>query len=133
MFLFCLLGSTLFVDKTSDRTRVELFEFVRMADSIRKYAWGTATLAWLYNQLGRLLEPIYLDVQGVYIYCSGGFTSIPRILCILWYILSHKECEPVSGRWASTDTTADGLDGRDSLELEDVTWLPFGPDPAERI
>ncbi|CAN0903913.1 Protein MAINTENANCE OF MERISTEMS [Linum grandiflorum] len=52
MFLYSLRGSSLFVDKTSDRARVQLFEFVRVADEITKYAWGTATLAWLYMQLG---------------------------------------------------------------------------------
>ncbi|CAN0918497.1 hypothetical protein LINGRAHAP2_LOCUS30898 [Linum grandiflorum] len=51
--MFCLLGSTPVVDKTSDRARVQLFEFGRVTDSIQKYAWGTAILAWLYRQLGK--------------------------------------------------------------------------------
>ncbi|CAN0826360.1 hypothetical protein LINGRAPRIM_LOCUS2233 [Linum grandiflorum] len=55
-----------------------------------------------------------------------------------------REGEPLCGRWASTDAIASGPDGRDkrlayyrrrldSLESEDVTWLPFGTDPAKRV
>ncbi|CAN0898709.1 Serine/threonine-protein phosphatase 7 long form homolog [Linum grandiflorum] len=106
MWLFCLLGSSLFVDKTSDRIRVQLVEFIRVTDEITKYAWGTATLAWLYRQLGTATRA---DIVG-----RAGYAI-------------------VSG--------SDGRDKRlayyhrlpDSLKSEDVTWLPFGADPAECV
>ncbi|CAN0900056.1 Serine/threonine-protein phosphatase 7 long form homolog [Linum grandiflorum] len=96
MWLFCLLGSSLFVDKTSDRVR-----------------------SWIHEYFPHTRKSV----------------AQPE---------PQREGEPLCGRWASTDAIASGPDGRDkrlayyrrlldSLESEDVTWLPFGPDPAERV
>ncbi|CAN0860232.1 hypothetical protein LINGRAHAP2_LOCUS7892 [Linum grandiflorum] len=52
MFLFCLLSSTLFVDKTPDWTQMQVYEYVRVTKEIRMYTWGTSALTWLYKQLG---------------------------------------------------------------------------------
>ncbi|CAN0838200.1 Protein MAINTENANCE OF MERISTEMS [Linum grandiflorum] len=145
MWLFCLLGSSLFVDKTSDRVRVQLVEFIRVTDQITKYAWGTATLAWLYLQLGKATRADIVGRAGcLHLLQSWIHEYFPHTRKSVAQPEPRREGEPLCGRWASTDAIASGPDGRDkrlayyrrlldSLESEDVTWLPFGPDPAERV
>ncbi|CAN0899735.1 Protein MAIN-LIKE 2 [Linum grandiflorum] len=145
MWLFCLLGSSLFVDKTSDRVRVQLVEFIRVTDQITKYAWGTATLAWLYLQLGKATRADIVGRAGcLHLLQSWIHEYFPHTRKSVAHPEPLREGEPLCGRWASTDDIASGPDGRDkrlgyyrrlldSLESEDVTWLPFGPDPAERV
>ncbi|CAN0912309.1 Protein MAINTENANCE OF MERISTEMS [Linum grandiflorum] len=145
MWLFCLLGSSLFVDKTSDRVRVQLVEFIRVTDEITKYAWGTATLAWLYRQLGMATR---VDIVGragcLHFLQSWIHEYFPHTRKSVVHPEPRREGEPLCGRWDSTDAIASGPDGRDkrlayyrrlldSLESEDATWLPFGADPAERV
>ncbi|CAL1413774.1 unnamed protein product [Linum trigynum] len=52
-YLMCLIGSTLFVDKSSDRVRGWLYSYFRDLQMVSKYAWGAGALAWMYRQLGR--------------------------------------------------------------------------------
>ncbi|CAN0827378.1 Protein MAIN-LIKE 2 [Linum grandiflorum] len=145
MFLFSLLNLSLFVDKTSDRARVQLFEFVRVADEITKYAWGTATLAWLYRQLGTTTRADIVGRAGcLHLLQSWIHEYFPHTQKFVAHLEPQREGEPLCGRWASTDAIASCSDGRDkrlayyrhlqdSLESEDVTWLPFGTDPAECV
>ncbi|CAN0880784.1 Protein MAIN-LIKE 1 [Linum grandiflorum] len=145
MWLFCLLGSSLFVDKTSDRVRVQLVEFIRMTDEITRYAWGTATLAWLYLQLGKATRADIVGRAGcMHLLQSWIHEYFPHTRKSVVHPEPRREGEPLCGRWASTDAIVSGPDGRDkrlayyrrlldSLESEDVTWLPFGADPAERV
>ncbi|CAN1237882.1 Protein MAIN-LIKE 2 [Linum grandiflorum] len=145
MWLLCLLGSSLFVDKTSDRVRVQLVEFIRVTDLITKYAWGTATLAWLYLELGKATRADIVGRAGcLHLLQSWIHEYFPHTRKSVAQPEPRREGEPLCGRWASTDAIAGGPAGRDkrlayyrrlldSLESEDVTWLPFGPDPAERV
>ncbi|CAN0905938.1 Protein MAINTENANCE OF MERISTEMS [Linum grandiflorum] len=145
MFLFSLLGSSLFVDKTSDRVRVQLVEFVRVAYEITKYAWGTATLAWLYRQLGTATRADIVGCAGcLHLLQSWIHEYFPHTRKSVVQPEPRREGEPLCGRWASTYALASDPDGRDkrlayyrllvdSLESEDVTWLPFGTDPAECV
>ncbi|CAN0912311.1 Protein MAIN-LIKE 2 [Linum grandiflorum] len=132
-------------DKTSDRVRVQLVEFIRVTDEITKYAWGTATLAWLYRQLGMATR---VDIVGragcLHFLQSWIHEYFPHTRKSVVHPEPRREGEPLCGRWDSTDAIASGPDGRDkrlayyrrlldSLESEDATWLPFGADPAERV
>ncbi|XP_021715739.1 protein MAIN-LIKE 2-like [Chenopodium quinoa] len=52
-YLWLVLGGTLFVDKTGNRTHPSfLHELCYMDVPINEYAWGTAALAYFYRQLG---------------------------------------------------------------------------------
>lgn len=50
-FLFCLVGCTLFTDKSANGVDVAYLECFRDLDSCGGYAWGTAALAYLYDNL----------------------------------------------------------------------------------
>ncbi|CAN0888801.1 Protein MAIN-LIKE 1 [Linum grandiflorum] len=114
MWLFCLLGSSLFMDKTSDRVRVQLVEFIRMTDQITKYAWGTATLAWLYLQLGKATRADIVGRAGcMHLLQSWIHEYFPHTRKSVVHPEPRREGEPLCGRWASTDAIASGPDGRD--------------------
>ncbi|CAI0463005.1 unnamed protein product [Linum tenue] len=51
-YLFVLLGSTLFVDKSRDRLRPAINLFLKDHRRLTDYAWGDGALAYLYRQLG---------------------------------------------------------------------------------
>ncbi|CAI0620612.1 unnamed protein product [Linum tenue] len=51
-YLFMLLGSTIFVDKSRDRLHPAINVFLKDLRRVAGYAWGVAALAYLYRQLG---------------------------------------------------------------------------------
>ncbi|XP_065848471.1 protein MAIN-LIKE 2-like [Euphorbia lathyris] len=52
-WMFLLLGSTLFIDKSGDRIRpICLLEVQDGVEGVGGYSWGSAILAYLYRQLG---------------------------------------------------------------------------------
>jgi len=51
-YLFLMLGSVLFVDKSGCRIRPRDILEPREPETMARYSWGSATLAYLYRQLG---------------------------------------------------------------------------------
>ena len=51
-YLLYILGCTLFGDKTGTKVNVCYLRLLEDASSVQEYAWGAATLAFLYRQLG---------------------------------------------------------------------------------
>ncbi|KAH9611220.1 hypothetical protein KSS87_009164 [Heliosperma pusillum] len=51
-YMAVLLGSTIFVDKSGDRIRPQLFPLLGDIHSIPSYSWGAGTLAYMYRQFG---------------------------------------------------------------------------------
>jgi len=51
-YLFLMLGAVLFVDKSGCRIRPRDLLEARDPETVREYSWGSATLAYLYRQLG---------------------------------------------------------------------------------
>ncbi|CAN0918564.1 Protein MAIN-LIKE 1 [Linum grandiflorum] len=45
IYLMCLLGTNLLPDKSSDRVRLPLLQYLKQVKSIKEYAWGVAALA----------------------------------------------------------------------------------------
>lgn len=62
-WMWMLLGSTLFVDKSGNRVRPSILnELKDGVEGIETYSWGAATLAYLYRQLGIASRG---DCQGI--------------------------------------------------------------------
>ncbi|KAK9669320.1 hypothetical protein RND81_13G123100 [Saponaria officinalis] len=51
-YLMMLLGQTLFVDKSGDRVLARMLGLFEDLSAVSEYAWGAATLAYLYRKLG---------------------------------------------------------------------------------
>ncbi|CAN0905114.1 Protein MAIN-LIKE 2 [Linum grandiflorum] len=53
IYLFCLLGSTLFTDSSGSRAKVGIIGGLTDVRSVDKKAWGAAALAHMYRELGK--------------------------------------------------------------------------------
>lgn len=51
-YLLWMLGSTLFVDRSSNAASAYYLPFLLDLEKVKDYAWGTACLAYMYRQLG---------------------------------------------------------------------------------
>ncbi|CAN0917448.1 Protein MAIN-LIKE 2 [Linum grandiflorum] len=110
IYLMCLLGTNLLPDKSSDRVRLPLLQYLKQIKSIKEYAWGAAALAWMYRELGVASHPDPRD-----------------------------DGSPLAGRWdGATDVGPDGFRRRlehyrrtlDEMHAGFVTWLPFHKNPG---
>lgn len=63
-YLLWLLGTTLFVDKTTTLVHAGFLEFLHESDGVQNYAWGAATLANLYRQLGEASRAGCTNIAG---------------------------------------------------------------------
>ncbi|XP_050229255.1 protein MAINTENANCE OF MERISTEMS-like [Mercurialis annua] len=136
-WIWLTLGCTLFVDKSGHRFRPACLWEVRdgLGDA-PSHSWGSATLAYLYRQLGVASRG---DCQGL----SGCLTLLQA------WIYEYFPCfrpnreqlildlvSPRASTWSVSsseraDTRVFALRTRlDQLTADEVTWLPFGIDPA---
>ncbi|KAL2931402.1 Protein MAINTENANCE OF MERISTEMS [Bienertia sinuspersici] len=136
-FLLVTLGSTLFVDKSGSRVRpANVLELVDL-EIVRRYAWGTATLAYLYRQLGvasrngcRALSGCMTLLQAwIYEYFPCFRPHRERLVILSdapraaqWDVL----CEP-----KSMERLYSFRARLDSLTADEVMWLPYGQQPYE--
>ena len=141
-FLWLLLGGSLFVDKSGNRTHPAFLHELAVADDeIGGYSWGSAALAYLYRQLGTASRKDTDSIAGcltllqawIYEYfpCfrtqQGTLTrdlTIPR--AVAWDVgagcpKKNKE------RLLAFRTRLDQL-----TDLE-VNWLPYGGDPVRSV
>ena len=146
VFMFCLLGSTLFTDKIADRTRLVLWEyFMGGVSTVSRYAWGTGALAWLYHELGKASKAKCKGMAGsmsllqFWIHEYFPSTRAARVVA-----RQRGDTEALVGRWSSIeqpDRSYDFLHRRleyyrrllDDMTAEDVIWLPFGPRPEVEV
>ncbi|XP_056689114.1 protein MAIN-LIKE 1-like [Spinacia oleracea] len=137
-WMFLMLGTSLFVDKSGSRIRPSSILELKDGgvDSVTQYSWGAATLAFLYRQLG--------------VASRGGSQGISGCLTLLqaWIYeyfptfrphTSRLTCEPGTARacmWSirqerrSLVRLQSFRTSIDQLMSAEVTWLPYGPDPA---
>ncbi|XP_050229483.1 protein MAIN-LIKE 1-like [Mercurialis annua] len=136
-WMWLTLGCTLFVDKTGHRVKPACLWEVRdgVADA-KDYSWGSATLAYLFRQLGIASRGDCHGLSGcltllqawIYEYfpCFRPqrdrlITEIGTPRALSWSV-SGTEC---------TEIRLQSLRARiDSLTADEVSWLPFGGGPA---
>ncbi|CAI0462888.1 unnamed protein product [Linum tenue] len=144
MFLTCLLGTTLFVDRSGDRAQVWPLQFLGDTRRLRKYSWGSATLAYLYRQLGMASRA---DCKGM-----GGCLTLLQIWIYEYFPCLRDQklgtrglvCgEPFAKKWegvrigGGAQLMNERLDHYrrvlDNMTDEFVFWCPFGPRPGEMV
>ncbi|XP_048490764.1 protein MAINTENANCE OF MERISTEMS-like [Beta vulgaris subsp. vulgaris] len=131
--IWLILGCCLFTDKSGSRLRP--FDLVEASspDNIHTFSWGSATLAYLYRQLGEASRTSTVGITGcltllqawIYEYfpcfrpraqhISGG--GGPRAQS--WTVYPEKR---------SHDRLCSIRRQLDTLTAEDVDWLPYGHD-----
>lgn len=139
-WLWLMLGSTLFVDKSGNRCRPNcLTELWDDMDSIPDYSWSSATLAYLFRQLGIASRG---SSQGL----SGCLTVLQTWIYEYFPCLRpHSEpmitdsTVPRASVWSicpqerSTDRLHNIRARLDRLTSAEVAWLPFGHDPCSLV
>ncbi|XP_012839755.1 PREDICTED: uncharacterized protein LOC105960128 [Erythranthe guttata] len=63
-YIAYLLGKLLFVDKSGSKVRADFFPLLEEINLIREYSWGSATLAYLYRQLGMTTQAEAAQIAG---------------------------------------------------------------------
>lgn len=126
-YLLFLIGSTLFADKSKTHVHISLLNPLKNLGNISNYSWGSATLAFLYRQLGLATR--------------SGVKQIAGFLCLLEaWIFEHFPCFhpstnlyyenfPRAARWnPSTDSSSSVLELRiflDNIQIGQVILLLF--------
>ncbi|XP_050229219.1 protein MAINTENANCE OF MERISTEMS-like [Mercurialis annua] len=139
-WIWLTLGCTLFTDKSGHRIRpATIWEVREGVTDTSTVSWGSATLAYLYRQLGissrgdcsGLTGCLTLLQTWIYEYFPCFRPQRERLL-----IESHL---PRASSWSATasDCSATRLRSLrarlDTLTAEEITWLPFGGEPAATI
>ncbi|CAI0430807.1 unnamed protein product [Linum tenue] len=134
-YLFVLLGSTLFVDKSRDRIRPVINLFLKDHLQLTDYAWGAGALAYLYRQLG---VAIRAGSKGL----CGCLTLLQAWIYEYFPLfrpsqLPQSPDAPRASSWISPRLPG-GDEARqrlaryqqllDELSADDVTWTPYGRD-----
>ncbi|XP_050236021.1 protein MAIN-LIKE 1-like isoform X2 [Mercurialis annua] len=136
-WIWLTLGCTLFVDKSGHRIRPACLWEVRdgLTDA-SSYSWGSATLAYLYRQLGVASRG---DCHGL----SGCMTLLqtwiyeyfpcfrPQRERMIIGVEIPRACSWSVSVTENADSRLQALRVRiDQLTADEVAWLPFGVDPA---
>ncbi|CAN0915844.1 Protein MAIN-LIKE 1 [Linum grandiflorum] len=140
IYLFCLLGSTLLPDTTGSCAKIGILESLADVRKIREYAWGAATLAHMYRELGKASRAKSMNFCGCMTLLQSWiyeyFPSLRRVDSPA----SRDVGAPLVGRWDDVRLGPhSGLDGQqmlymlrdqlDRLTYTDVQWLPYGIHP----
>ncbi|KAK9733107.1 hypothetical protein RND81_04G043900 [Saponaria officinalis] len=103
-YLLMLLGQTLFVDKSGDRVIARILVLLEDLSVVSEYAWGAATLAYLYRQLGTASRAGYYVKDRPLV---QAWSHVPRFKGDPTLLEQHRQ----------------RLDG---LRAEHVAWTPYG-------
>lgn len=136
-WMLLMLGTSLFVDKSGNKIRASnILEVKDGVTHISDYSWGSAALAYLYRQLGIASRSSCASICGcltllqawIYEYFPCFRPHRERMIC--------TPTDPRARMWSIK------LEGKDDVRLHsfrnrldqmsaaEVTWLPYGPDPA---
>ncbi|XP_050213092.1 protein MAIN-LIKE 1-like [Mercurialis annua] len=139
-WIWLTLGCTLFTDKSGHRIRPATIWKVRdgVTDT-STVSWGSATLAYLYRQLG-------ISSRGD---CSGltGCLTLLQTWIYEYFPCFRPQRErlliesyhPRASSWSATASECSATRLRslrarlDLLTAEEITWLPFGGEPAASV
>lgn len=137
-YLLYLLGTTLFVDKSQSSVPSNYLPLLEDLTAVQRYAWGAATLAYLYYQLG-------VASRGKAMQISGCLTLLEAWIYEHFPMFSQgvrPGCTPGMPRARRWNNIAAATKDKDSLITyrvmldkmipERVLWTPYGI-PAEQI
>ncbi|KAL9674174.1 hypothetical protein QQ045_030444 [Rhodiola kirilowii] len=75
-YLICLIGVTLFIDKSAKTIPLYFLPLREDLDWVKNYSWGSEVLAYLYSNMcsafGRLADPIVVGVDPQTITLDAG-------------------------------------------------------------
>ncbi|KAL3619208.1 hypothetical protein CASFOL_036778 [Castilleja foliolosa] len=133
-YLLYMFGCTLFTDKSGNCVLTKWLEYLDDVESVNKYAWGAATLAYLYRQLGAASR---FGVKQI----GGYLTLLEAWICERFPSLrstsnvNYKAGQPLAYRWSIERPVGPSLSRlqsyRETLDLmtsDQVIWCPYDED-----
>ena len=88
LYLYYLLGSTLFTDKSVDQVPYRYLYYVYTVEDVGQYAWGTTALAFLYSKLGKATRREAAQLGGcmTLLQVFSFFSPVIGTSCCIWHI-----------------------------------------------
>ncbi|XP_012855473.1 PREDICTED: serine/threonine-protein phosphatase 7 long form homolog [Erythranthe guttata] len=138
-YIAYLLGKLLFVDKSGSKVKAYFFPLLEHIDMISDYSWGSATLAYLYRQLGMATR-----AEAAHM---GGCLTLLECWIYEYFpcfrppmVNAHVNGEPWCKRWQvihhipkDEDILVDYRRRLDSMGASDVNWTPFGVNVSREV
>ncbi|GAA0151787.1 hypothetical protein LIER_10431 [Lithospermum erythrorhizon] len=125
-YLIYLMGCVLFVDKTQTKVPQIYLCITQTLERVPKLAWGTTTLAYLYDQLGKASRANIKQLAGGWIY--EYFPAFRRAIKPVWV-----EGSPRASRWEKLTNSGNSFEELikyrqilNNMTPDDVTWIPYG-------
>ncbi|XP_025682735.1 serine/threonine-protein phosphatase 7 long form homolog [Arachis hypogaea] len=129
--IFCLLGSTLFTDKSTAYAHAKYLPLLRDFDRIHTYSWGSACLAHLYRALCRASRYDTKEMDGpLNLLFVWAWERMPCIAPVPRHILPPAEI-PVAMRWSHSERSAAWLEKtietfRHNIDyMQEFEWRPY--------
>ncbi|XLU20389.1 hypothetical protein S245_056455, partial [Arachis hypogaea] len=130
--IFCLLGSTLFTDKSTAYAHAEYLPLLRDFERIHTYSWGSACLAHLYRALCRASRYDTKEMDGpLNLLFVWAWERMPCIAPVPRHILPPAEI-PVAMRWSHSERSTTWLEKtvvtfRHDIDYmqEQFEWQPY--------
>ncbi|CAN0862876.1 Protein MAIN-LIKE 1 [Linum grandiflorum] len=111
IYLMCLLGTNLLPDKSSDRVRLPLLQYLKEVKSIKEYAWGAAPLAWMYRELDITSRAESKSIGGcLKLLQSWIYEYFECFRPLIGHPDRRDDGSPLAGRWdGATNVGPDGF------------------------
>ncbi|KAL4365659.1 hypothetical protein AHAS_Ahas07G0128200 [Arachis hypogaea] len=129
--VFCLLGSTLFTDKSTAYAHVKYLPWLRDFERIHTYSWGAACLAHFYRALCRASRYDTKEMDGpLNLLFVWAWERMPCLAPVPRQMLPPAEI-PVARRWSHSERTTASLSKtvetfrHDIDYMQEFEWRPY--------
>ncbi|XP_021730494.1 protein MAIN-LIKE 1-like [Chenopodium quinoa] len=142
VYLWLLLGGCLFLDKSGNRRHPSLLGELIVDDlSVTDYSWGSATLAYLYQQLGTTSRKDADSIAGCLTLLQAWIYEYFPCFRPQQGTLTRELSVPRASAWdvgagcpnKSIESLLAFRARLDQLTNNEVNWLPYGVDVARRV
>ncbi|QHO30719.1 uncharacterized protein DS421_8g235610 [Arachis hypogaea] len=114
--IFCLLGSTLFTDKSTAYAHAKYLPLLRDFERIHTYSWGSACLAHLYRALCRASRYDTKEMDGpLNLLFVWAWERMPCLAPVPRQTLPPAEI-PVAKRWSHSERTTMVIEDRRDIQ-----------------
>nr|KYP33064.1 Serine/threonine protein phosphatase 7 long form isogeny [Cajanus cajan] len=127
-FLLFLVGCMIFANKSTTYVDVALLDLFRDLSACSDYAWGAATLTFLYEYLGDACVHSTKQIGGYMTLLQAWiFEHFPRIGS-RQLSMEYLEQNPRASRWSHSKSIGHVLPYRkelDAIIINEVCWMPY--------
>ncbi|XP_016196243.1 serine/threonine-protein phosphatase 7 long form homolog [Arachis ipaensis] len=121
--IFCLLGSTLFTDKSTTYAHAKYLLLLRDFEQIHTYSWGSACLAHLYRTLCRASRYDTKEMNGpLNLLFIWAWKRMPCLAPVPRQTLPPAEI-PVARRWSHSERTTAWLSKTVETFSHDIDYI----------